>query len=989
MTSYKSRNENKWGNPPPGYIPGYDGRGAVGFTTRSDIGNARNFADAGGAYPTGVNVSQNNNMDKGEISSSKKDDEVTYQPYDKWSGNDAGLLNTKVGETLDDEDREAETVYNQIEMYLEDKKSSGREKKIKKHIEDFSVSNQAIRNTFSDLKGQLTYVSAEEWNNIPEVDKVVKKKKADRFSVVPDHIIQTGLAESTRLAQAIEIQGKSGSGTTTMICNLDDVSTAKNQVLSVTLDRLSVVNNDSKNGRISVNSVGYLTELMDIKKNQYASQDLNKNRKILSAVIEADKSNVMGYICLARLEELDGNIKKAREIILEAAENITDCEDVWEEAARLYPYKDAVKFLQKGLSYIPSSTRLWISYANRESNATERIKIYEQALNHVSYSETIWKNLISLADEDLAKAYLSKAVDCCSNSVDLWLAYAKLEEYGAAKEILNRARKQIGSSLAIWIAATKLEETNFSAKTQPNASDYESKKSKLQDQLRNILNKCHKSLGKNGVSPSRDAYIQESETAEKSNCLMSCESIIQETLSRDKDLDSGDRYELWKVLIEKCIYNKSINTARFIYKELFKMDSNNISIWLAYLKLETKYGNTETQEYLFELGISNNPNLEVIWIMYAKHLYSEKRDIDKAISILVKGYAKLEQSEEILISLSKLYVEKRNFETSEKLFYEYISAMKYGNKVILCRETTELNSKKYSHRLMMKYIQLFRIQGKYDKAIEICDKITNLYNDLIKAGEAPESDIHLVKIYLVASQLQMEKENSEINKSISILLKAIDFLPNYPILYISAAKLFCIIGNTTKARTILETGRLKNKESDIILYEIVKQEYYLNNLKNATKMLSKGLQDFPKSSKLLALSIALEPVHQRETKAADTLNILENDPLIMLEIAKLTFTIHKNIDKSIKWLENIIKINPDFGDAWIYLYLLNNKLDSIKGVNYSKKHCDDIEEQCNLANPRHGDIWTTFSKQMRHFHSKPSEILKVAFNEESALWKAI
>jgi hypothetical protein len=38
----KSYGEQRWGKPPPGYIPGL-GRGAVGFTTRLDVGPARNI----------------------------------------------------------------------------------------------------------------------------------------------------------------------------------------------------------------------------------------------------------------------------------------------------------------------------------------------------------------------------------------------------------------------------------------------------------------------------------------------------------------------------------------------------------------------------------------------------------------------------------------------------------------------------------------------------------------------------------------------------------------------------------------------------------------------------------------------------------------------------------------------------------------------------------------------------------------------------------
>lgn len=53
---------------------------------------------------------------------------------------------------------------------------------------------------------------------------------------------------------------------------------------------------------------------------------------------------------------------------------------------------------------------------------------------------------------------LSRAVECCSQSVELWLALANLETYEEARKVLNRARKNIPTQRDIWIAAAKLEE---------------------------------------------------------------------------------------------------------------------------------------------------------------------------------------------------------------------------------------------------------------------------------------------------------------------------------------------------------------------------------------------------------------------------------------------------------------------------------------------------------------------------------------------------
>jgi pre-mRNA-processing factor 6 len=38
---------------------------------------------------------------------------------------------------------------------------------------------------------------------------------------------------------------------------------------------------------------------------------------------------------------------------------------------------------------------------------------------------------------------LSRAVECCPQSVELWLALARLETYDNARKVLNKARENI------------------------------------------------------------------------------------------------------------------------------------------------------------------------------------------------------------------------------------------------------------------------------------------------------------------------------------------------------------------------------------------------------------------------------------------------------------------------------------------------------------------------------------------------------------------
>jgi pre-mRNA-processing factor 6 len=94
---------------------------------------------------------------------------------------------------------------------------------------------------------------------------------------------------------------------------------------------------DSVSGQKTVNPAGYITELNSIKINSATDiSDFKKARLLLKSVINTNPKEVAGWIAAARLEELDGKVQQARNIIAQATEHIMDNESIWLEAARLY-----------------------------------------------------------------------------------------------------------------------------------------------------------------------------------------------------------------------------------------------------------------------------------------------------------------------------------------------------------------------------------------------------------------------------------------------------------------------------------------------------------------------------------------------------------------------------------------------------------------------------------------------------------------------------
>jgi pre-mRNA-processing factor 6 len=72
----------------------------------------------------------------------------------------------------------------------------------------------------------------------------------------------------------------------------------------------------------SVNKEGYITDLNSIKiNNDTEINDLKKARALLKSVILSNPKSSSGWIAAARVEELDGKIQEARNILAKACQN--------------------------------------------------------------------------------------------------------------------------------------------------------------------------------------------------------------------------------------------------------------------------------------------------------------------------------------------------------------------------------------------------------------------------------------------------------------------------------------------------------------------------------------------------------------------------------------------------------------------------------------------------------------------------------------------
>lgn len=176
--------------PAANYIAGA-GRGASGFTTRSDIGPARTAPPS-----TIIGLPRPKPRDDDGEDDNDDDGNNGYQQnFDHFEGNDAGLF---ANSEYDDEDKEADAVWESIDKRMESRRKSRREARLEEEIKNYRRKNPTIREEFVDLKGKLSTVKAKEWERILEIgdySRSNKRKRFESFVPVPNSLLQKARQE--------------------------------------------------------------------------------------------------------------------------------------------------------------------------------------------------------------------------------------------------------------------------------------------------------------------------------------------------------------------------------------------------------------------------------------------------------------------------------------------------------------------------------------------------------------------------------------------------------------------------------------------------------------------------------------------------------------------------------------------------------------------------------------------------------------------------
>jgi pre-mRNA-processing factor 6 len=965
---------------PENYVAGL-GRGATGFTTRSDLGPAREgptedqikealakrAAQLGSAAPTAYGAVEKKEED---------DDDERFQDPE----NEVGLF---AGGTYDRDDDEADRIYQEVDEKMDRRRKARRlvslalvsillppqqivyqtscpldelvtdiytyrEAREKAEREEYERNNPKIQQQFADLKRALGTVSDEDWANLPEVGDLTGKNRRSkqalrqRFYAVPDSVI-AGARDSTQLGTTVAeddnaTNGDASDGTMT---NFADIGAARDKVLKVRLDQAGT---DSVAGSATnIDPKGYLTSLAKSQINEGEAQvgDIKRVRVLLESVIRTNPKHAPGWIAAARLEELAGKIVAARNVIARGCEHCPKSEDAWLENIRLNDNHNAKIIAANAIKNNDRSVRLWIEAMKLESEPRAKKRVIRHALDHIPQSVMLWKEAVNLEeDPDDAKLLLAKATEIIPLSVELWLALARLETSENAQKVLNKARKAIPTSHEIWIAAARLGEQMGTANKV------------------NVMKRAVQALAKESAMLKREEWITEAEKCEDEGAVLTCGNIIRETLGWGLDEDD-DRKEIWMEDAKASIGRGKYETARAIYAYALRVFVNSRTLWLAAADLEKNHGTKEALWHLLEKAVEACPQSEVLWMMLAKEKW-QAGEIDNARRVLGNAFNQNPNNEDIWLAAVKLEAENDQPEQARDLL-------------------KQARQEAPTDRVWMKSVAFERQLGNIEAALDLVNEALQLF---------PAA----AKLWMMEGQIyETEGKPAQAREAYSTGTKA---CPKSVPLWLLYSRLEERQGAVVKARSILDRARLAVPKSPELWTESVRVERRANNISQAKVLMAKALQEVPNSGLLWTESIwHLEPRTQRKPRSLEAIKKVDNDPILFVTVARI-FWGERKLEKAQNWFEKAIILDSDLGDtwAWYYKFLMQHGTDvslillftdsrrPFTDLLLQEKRADVISK-CILSEPRHGEIWQSVAKDPKNATKRTEEILKLVVSK--------
>ncbi|PKI84606.1 U4/U6 x U5 tri-snRNP complex subunit Prp1 [Malassezia vespertilionis] len=883
---------------PAGYVAGL-GRGASGFTTRSDIGPAREGPSAEAIAAAKAK--------RGEDGDEEEDTERFQDPEEE-----TGLF---ASAEYDRDDEEADKIWDSVDRQMDERRRKQRKAREKAALEEERAKMPKIQAQFADLKRNLTSVSEEEWAALPEPGNLTgKRRKAasmresrdDRTFAVPDSVLVSARDQNQVQHEATDVD----SGT---MSSLTEIGEARNKVFSHKLDEASTGSNIAASGLSStIDPKGYLTELSGVSvKSNVEIGDIKKARSLLDSVIKTNPKHAPGWIAAARLEEVAGKMAIARKVIAQGCDQCPKSEDVWLESARLNTTENAKVILAQAIQYLSQSVNIWLRAQELENDTNSKRRVLRKALEHIPSSVKLWKELVNLENspED-ARILLTGAVEAIPASIELWLTLARLSSPQEAKSVLNKARRSIPTSHEIWIAAARLIE----------------QMGEPEDRIQRTVSTAVASLHKAGAILTRDQWLREAEQAAREKSPLTCAAIIHATIHMD--IDEADRSRIWVEDAQAAWERGMYESARAIFSHALQEFPDALAIWQQAAMLEKQLGDNASLEALLERAVLHCPTAEALWLLYAKEKRSAQ-DVDGAREILIRAFDHNLGSEAISLAAAELEADYGEEHAASKLLQR-------------ARRQVE------TARVWIKSVQFERNMGHTQQALE-----------LVRQGlqQFPKAD----KLHMLHGQLHEQlaatgDHDAEIRAARDAYAQGRKQVPSSVPLWILSSRLEEREHLAIRARVIMEKARLAHEHSEEIWAEAAAIEMRAGSEAQAKTLLHRALQTNPTSGLLWSELIWTEPKITRKTRAADALRRSGDNAQVICTVARL-FWQEGKVAQARSWFEKTVHANRDWGDGWAW-WLLFEEEQADNGARVQQ-----LLDTIAKVEPRHGAAWQAVRKE--------------------------
>lgn len=570
-----------WGPPPPGYVPGL-GRGAMGF-----------------------------------VSSIEK------APIDLES--DAVVKSKQALDKIREENQKADEFYERIEEIMK------KRNKAKKRSEPAEVKTvfEAVRENFADLRQGLKTISANEWENLPEIGATTyHRPKWDLYTFASDRTIAHDFDQSA-LSKAARDEDEQ---------RMIAAAQAQRESLNVQLSRIAPEQN-------TIDVSKFLYELDQEAATAFEQyKDLDRAAELYRSMTHADKTDERGWLMRERIEERRGRIAEARKAARRGMINCPGSELLVMESARLSTRAEAIALLESALKVNHAkSEKLWLQLLTYQPDTNAKKATLEKALRALPQSETLWRATAGFETREEHVETLKNAVSIIPTSKALWIDGVKsslsLED---GRYFFENGKKGIGEDVDLYISWAQLAE-KF-------------------ENLDEMTDACRKAYL---IEPTRD-WIVMAQTVEGEGYAKTANAIISTIGSNSGFLDAARVAE----------HRGYFEVARCLFE---KYASDNLA-YTEILLFEKRHGNLN--EYVKKLLEKCPDNERVILDI------SEVVESADAIPILENSIERIDHSESLYLSLINKLAENRKLDRAIEVAQKARQVMSHS--VLIAQKLAEL-----------------------------------------------------------------------------------------------------------------------------------------------------------------------------------------------------------------------------------------------------------------------------------------------------------